>query len=276
MTVERRLWPGAAMGYGRPLGFLFVVGFAALVLGTYHDRFWWPPDDGTYAHIADRILAGEVLNRDIQDLHPGYVHFANALALRTFGDALVSQRYPLVALGLLQAGLIFALSAPRGAVAVAVAAVSLTALSFVQFLNPSAHWYCLFLLIAVMCGLRWMPRDFRWRLEILGFLVVTLLLFRQLTGVIVAIGTLTFLLCETEPKTSHGHRLLARGLLGVMTLGLGGYLLAKADGLAWILFGIWPSMNLSLFCRKQNRFTFNTISLAFDGDCVVCHRCAQF
>ncbi len=120
---------------GRALGFLFVVGFTGLVLGHYHDRFWWPADDGAFAHVADRIVAGEVLNRDVQDIHLGYVNFANALALSTFGDAMVSQRYPLVALGFLQACLIFALFLPRGTLAAVAASVSMTALSFVQFLN---------------------------------------------------------------------------------------------------------------------------------------------
>lgn len=40
------------------------------------------------------------------------------------------------------------------------ASVSMTALSFVQFLNPTSHWYCLFLLIAVICALGWLPREY--------------------------------------------------------------------------------------------------------------------
>ena len=225
---------------GRALGFLFVVGFTVLVLGHYHDRFWWAPDDGAFAHVADRIVAGEVLNRDVQDIHLGYINFANALALWLFDDAVVSQRYPLVALGFLQACLIFALFLPRGTVAAVAASVSMTALSFVQFLNPTPHWYCLFLLIAVICALGWLPRDSRWRLEVVGFLVVTLLMFRQLSGVIVAVGVLTLLLREASGGARGGNRLLARALVTLMAVGLGGYLAAKADPWAWALFGVWP------------------------------------
>lgn len=226
------------MDRGRALAFLFVVGFSVVVLAHYHDRFWWPPDEGGYAHRADRILGGEVLNLDIQDIRPGYVNFANALAMRLFGDAMVSQRYPVAAIGVVQACLVFFLLLPHGSLTAVAASVSLTALSFVQFLNPAAHWYCLFLFIALLCVLGWMPRGARWRLEILGLLVVTLLLFRQLTGVIVAIGVLTYLL--TEARLGGGNRLLARALTGVMMVGLGGYLLAKGDVFTWVVFGIWP------------------------------------
>ncbi len=219
---------------------LFVAAFAALVLGYYHDRFWWPADDGAYAHVADRILGGEVLNRDVQDIHPGYVNFANALALRLFGDDLVSLRYPLAAMSFLQSCLIVLLLAQRGALVAAAAGVSMTALSLVQYLSPTANWYCLFLLIALICTLAWRPRESRWRLEIVGFLIVAIVLFRQLTGVIVGIGVLTFLLCEAPRGAGPGQRWLARALIAVMAGGLGAYLLAKTDLAALIMFGCWP------------------------------------
>ncbi len=225
---------------GPALGLLLVVIYATLVLGYFHDRFWHPRDDGYYAHIAERILDGEVLHRDVQGLHAGYVYFAHALALRLFGKDLVSLRYPLVVLGLLQSVLIFLLVVPRGPLTAAAASVSLTSLSYVQYLNPSSHWYCLFLVIAIVCVLSWIPRDHRWRLELLGFLVITLLLFRQLTGVIVAIGVLTYLLAEARRGGGGKDRWLARALISVMIAGLATYLIGKSDLLGWILFGLWP------------------------------------
>ena len=85
------------------------LAFAAAVLGYFHDRFWWAPDEGTYAHVADRLLRGDVLNREVHDVHPGYIHFANALSFRIFGDDLLSMRYPLVVMGLLGAALLYLL-----------------------------------------------------------------------------------------------------------------------------------------------------------------------
>ncbi len=222
------------------LAFLLVVAFAAVVLGYYHDRFWWPSPDGAHAHRAARLLAGEVLNRDIQDLHPGYANFVNAAALWLFGEDLVSLRYPLAAMGFLQSCLIFLLLLPRGVLAAIAASAAMTALSLVQFLNPTAHWYCLFLLVVIVCVLAWLPRESRWRLEVLGFLVVTVLLFRQLTGVIVAMGVLTYLLCEAPGQARGKDRLTARALIALMAGGLALYLGAKTDPFAIVMFGLWP------------------------------------
>ena len=65
------------------------------------------PDEGNYAHVAQRILGGETLNLQVQDVHPGHISFVNAAALRVFGTDLVSLRYPLVLAGLLQAAVLF-------------------------------------------------------------------------------------------------------------------------------------------------------------------------
>ena len=79
----------------------------------FHNRFWWPPDEGAYAHVAARILDGEVLNLDVQDIHAGYINFANALWLWLFGLDLVSLRYPLAAMGFVQACIIYRILLPE-------------------------------------------------------------------------------------------------------------------------------------------------------------------
>ncbi len=113
------------------------------LLYAFHDRFWYPPDEGNYAHVAQRILRGETLNLQVQDVHPGYISFVNAAALRVFGADLVSLRYPLVLAGLLQAAVLFFLFPREDPWRAAVATIALTALGAIQFLNPTAHWYCL-------------------------------------------------------------------------------------------------------------------------------------
>ncbi len=126
------------------IGLVAALLLAALVLGHYHDRFWWAPDDGADMHMAERLLAGEVMHQDIHDVHPGYHNFLNAAALWLFGADIVSLRYPLVAMGLVQAGLIFLLLGARGAIVGVTGALAGTALSLVQFLNPTANWHALF------------------------------------------------------------------------------------------------------------------------------------
>ncbi len=222
------------------LAFLLSMAAAAIILGYFHNRFWWPPDDGAYAYVAERILAGDVLNRDIQDIHAGYINFTNAAALALFGMDLVSLRYPLAILTLVQTGLLFWLFARFGALRAAVGAVSMASLSFVQFLNPTAHWYCLFLFVAIVAVLAWRPPGSALRLELVGFLVTLVLLFRQLSGLLVAVGVLAWLIAEAKGSRSGGRRTVARLLLGVMIFGLAAYLASKADLLAALLFGIWP------------------------------------
>ena len=78
-----------------------------MILWHFHDRFWYPSDEGIYANQAERIASGETLNVDVQDLHPGYGTFINAAALRLFGANFLSLRYPLVAAALLQSWLAF-------------------------------------------------------------------------------------------------------------------------------------------------------------------------
>ncbi len=219
---------------------LFSILFAAVVLWHFHDRFWWPPDEGAYAHVADRIVRGDVLNADVQDVHLGYVNFANALALRMFGDDLLSLRYPLVLMGVVEAGLVYWLFRPQGRLSGALASASITALSLVQFLNPTAHWYCLFLFVMIVALLTWWPRGSRLRLEAIGLLVATAVLFRQLSGVIIAIGVVTYLFAESPRVAPAKSPWLTRLVCAVMALGLALYLWEKTNPLTFLLYGIWP------------------------------------
>jgi hypothetical protein len=224
------------------LVFGLVAGFSIWILWSFYDVFWYAPDDGAYAYIGSRILVGDVLNRDVQDLHAGYINFINAAALALFGDRMVSMRYPLAGLTLLQSCLTFVLLRPRGLLVAAAGAAGMGALTFVQFLNPTAHWYALFVTVAVIAAVMWMPRDCRWRLPVIGLLLVSLFMFRQLTAVLVAIGFLTYWLCENPRDGAYRfrNRLLARALLLVMGGGLAGYVGVKADFGAALLFGAGP------------------------------------
>ena len=229
-----------------PLAFCVMLVITATILVYFYDKFWWPPDEGVYAYIAGRVLAGDVLSRDVQAFTMGYVSFVQALAFRLFGYQLVSLRLPLVAAGLIQACVIFSLFKQRGIMLAMTAAISLTALSFVQFLNPTAHWYSLLLIISIIGCLAWIPHDNQWRLFVVGLLLMTLFLFRQLSGAIAGIGVMAFLLFEAPRGATGLNTIFARALMTIMFIGLAGYLLAKANVSAFLLFGIWP---LALLAR---------------------------
>ena len=220
---------------------LALVLFSSAVLVTiFHNKFWWPPDEGNYAHVAERLLSGEILHRDVQDIHAGYINFVNAAAFSLFGVRLVSLRYPLAVLAVAQSALMFLLLRPRGLILACVGAIALTTLGFVQFLNPTANWYCLFLAIATISWLRWVPAAGRAGHVGAGFLIGTTFLFRQLSGVLLGMGVLVYLLLK-HPRTQKGnHTILARALLAVMAVGLAAYLIQATDAMGWLLLGIWP------------------------------------
>ncbi len=224
------------------------------LLYAFHDRFWYPPDEGNYAHVAQRILDGETLNLQVQDVHPGYISFVNAAALGVFGIDLVSLRYPLALAGLLQAAVLFFLFPREDPWRAAVASVALTALGAIQFLNPTAHWYCLALTVALMAVLGAnrgpSPHSPR-RLLTVGLLVGTIILFRQLTGFLVGIGALAFLLWEAGDRGAHGRAaLLGRALVATMVGMLAAYLVLATDISGLVLFGVWP---LALLGRLASR-----------------------
>lgn len=216
----------------------------ALVL-LFSDRFWLPTDEGVYAYVAERVLAGAVLYRDVQDLHAGYVQLLNVAAFALLGVDLVSLRYPLALATVIQTTLVFLLLRPRGPLFATSGAVAAAALTFVQFLNPTANWYALFVAVLAITALA-SPSRSGARLLMIGFLLGALFLVRQLTGVLFAMGALTYLLYEAHAAAPQraSRAILARSIIGVMTFGLAGYLIANVELFAALLYGLWPLLIL--------------------------------
>ncbi len=224
------------------LPFIATVAAAAFVVFCFHDRSWWPPDEGVYGYVAQRLLRGDILHRDVQDIHFGLVHFLHALAFAVFGEDLLSLRYPLAFVTVVQAVIVWRLLADRGPWLACAGALGVTALSFVQFLNPSANWYALFLGLATAAALvsfHGSKRDY-----IVGALVMLAILVRQLSGVFVAMGALTFLLAESH--AAAGRPRVARAAVVVMGLGLGSYLVSRASIGSLLVYGPWPIALLAI------------------------------
>ena len=94
MTDRRRLWVLLVVTW------VLSVGYAAASL----TRGWLPHDEGTLGQSADRVLAGQLPHRDYDEIYTGGLALADAVALRVFGDNLVSPRLVLL--------LVFALWVP--------------------------------------------------------------------------------------------------------------------------------------------------------------------
>lgn len=248
----------------RSVAFAVAMLVAFAVLLHFHNRFWSAADEGAYAHVAERLLSGESLNGTVQAVHMGYVSFANALAFKVFGVDLLSLRYPLAAMTLIQCALAFWLLAGRGVFPAFAGAVAMGSLTFVQFLNPTAQWYALFLCVLIVALLSARPTERRGTLELTGFLLVLLFLFRPLSGIFAAMGVFTFLLLQEQRHPGHAPARLARGVTLLMLVGLVLYLRAMTDIAAAVLFGAAPALLLG--------FTFMTTRL---GDRCVCRDLAR-
>src|SRR5262245_18499580 len=100
----------SAVGKQRTLlALIAIILVNGAILIYFHNKFWWPPDEGAYAHTAERILNGETLNSDVEEIHTGYLNFLHAFAFAIFGIKLVSMRYPLVAIAIIQSVLVYLL-----------------------------------------------------------------------------------------------------------------------------------------------------------------------
>jgi len=232
--------------------FIVVASINALLLWSFHDRYWYPVDEGIYAHLAERLVAGEVLHVDIVDFHPGYGDFLNAAAFRVFGIDLVSLRYPLIAGALLQSLFVFALIQRRSLLLAACAAVASIALGVIHFLNPTPHWYALF---GTCCLLYWMhaaPRVDWIRLMGAGFIVGTIALFHQLLGVLVGAGVVVVALQEQSGEARGRDRLVGQLVLASILVGLVIYLMRSPaiEFSGVLLFGCWPLALLLAGVRK--------------------------
>jgi hypothetical protein len=227
------------------------VGLAAALLASFlllfyfHDRYWFPRDDGYYAHIADRILGGELLHRDVQALHPGGIYYLNALAMSIFGRSFTSLRFPLIAAGLLQTLLLFLIMRQKGVAIAAATGLLSSAVTIVQFFNPTPHWYCLPIGFAVILLLAPGHRHLRWRIETIGLLLVTMFWFRQLTAIFVAVGAVSYLLLQTRGQVPN-RSVLGRGLILLMLVAVALYLRRKTDLFGWLAIGMWPILLLAV------------------------------
>ena len=214
------------------------------ILWWYHDQTWLGPDDGQLAHVAERILGGEVLHRDIQDVRPGYVNFINAAALYVFGPNLLSLRYPLALIVFAQSILLFFLFRSYGALTAGVLSLSSIALGVLHYINPNHHWYALFFTILLICHLIWTPKTSRWYVPLAGLLIITIGFIRHLTGAFVGMGTLSYLLFEESRnlKSSYPWReqWMSRLLCSSMLILLALYLLRSTEFIAFVMFGLWP------------------------------------
>ncbi len=218
---------------------LVAIASIGALLYWYHDQFWWPVDEGVYAYVAQRALAGDVLHRDLIDLHGGYGNLLNIWAFQLFGEDLLSLRYPLVAIAVLQCAVAYKLLAPAGSTVALTGAITVAAFSFIQFPNPSANWHALGSFFLLCLLLEKSSIKSATRLLVAGAILGLCFFTRQLSGVFLALGLICVLLSENAEDESGGR--LPGLLIGSTAfIGVLVYIASKQQMFGMIWAGIWP------------------------------------
>lgn len=138
------------------LALLWAGAVTAMALAAGH--FWIPLDDGTLAQSAERVLNGELPQRDFGDPYSGLGAMLGALAFRLFGVRLPSLRVPLVVGFALWLPGLWLIARRFAAPATAAGAVVLAALLSVPT-YPAAMptWFALYAVTwALWCLLRFL------------------------------------------------------------------------------------------------------------------------
>jgi len=212
------------------------------VLVYFHNQFFSGRDEGIFSHHAMRILQGEVYGVDFYGVHPGYHSFLNALMFRVFGMDLVVLRYPLVFLGVLQSLMAVRLfqKFEAGTYWSLLAGIVITSLAFITWLVPAPGWYTLFFTFLAIYILDTMPAS-RKRLFFLGVIGGLSFMFRHPSGIFLASGIVAYLFYEmSRGKKPSDNGILGQITLGIIILGLSGYLFWVHSFSLFIFYGAWP------------------------------------
>jgi hypothetical protein len=118
---------------------------SAAYVGARLDRGWFPLDEGTLGHSAERVLQGELPHRDFDDVYTGGLARLDAAVFEVSGTSLLSLRLALYAVFLLWVPAVYYI-ATRFANPVAAGVVTLLCVVWSLPTYPAAmpSWYNLF------------------------------------------------------------------------------------------------------------------------------------
>lgn len=210
-------------------------------LGTY----WLPTDEGFYALMAERFLAGEVPHRDFQvGNHPGLDLWLNALAMKVFGLKLSSLRWPVVLLVLLASFPVFYCLSPRPPVTVFLTVLWVGIVCFPAMPSPSASAISTTFVLWAMAQVKG-ESLFTSRRTVFGVGLFLGLAFacRQLGAAFAGCALLSWGLSQEWVEERREVSLLGRSLLVLSACCLTLYVTSRSDLVGKLLFGI-PAASL--------------------------------
>ena len=203
---------------------LSVLGVAAAYVAWHLNRGWVPLDEGSLAHAAQRVLQGELPQRDFDDVYTGGLAYLNAATFRLLGTTLWSMRLGLFAAFLLWVPTVFYV-ASRFARPVLAAGITLLAVawSLPNYPAPMPSWYNLFLATAGVAALLRHLEDPRARWLVAAGVAGGLSFLVKVIGLYYVAGVLLFLvfLAHERARTSTAApQQRGRGYAAFVTVGL--------------------------------------------------------
>ena len=118
---------------------------SALYVGTFIDRGWIPHDEGSLAHSAERVRAGELPHRDFDEIYTGGLSFLYAATFNLLGVNLLSIRYVFFAFFLLFIPATYAVALRFASSSIAAAITALVVVwSVPNYFAGVPSWYNLF------------------------------------------------------------------------------------------------------------------------------------
>lgn len=121
-------------------------GAVVAYLLSFLDRGWLPPEEGTLAQAAERVLWGELPHRDFDGMYSGGLELFHALAFRVFGTRLISLRIAVFLVFLPTIPLIYRMGRTlAGRVATTIGVLLALAWGLPNYTSAMPSWYNLFL-----------------------------------------------------------------------------------------------------------------------------------
>lgn len=217
-----------------------VAALATTLIAYFYNQYWFPVDEGYFAYMADQTNSGRVFGKDFFSNNTGYLILLDAFLFEHLGRDLIVFRYPLMIISVITPVILCLLFRQTRPFFVIVTGAWFAVFGFVQFLNPSANWYCLFfaLLTAVLLS-REKPQLY----FLAGILVGLTLGFRHASGLFLGAGLLCCLVCgdyrdHKEPQKSYALAYV----IGTLTVLAPVFytIITRFDVSTFLYLNIWP------------------------------------
>lgn len=256
-TPRRRAW----RAHGAWVAGLILFTLAGAFSYTRLDQGWKPYDEGSLAHAAERVSAGELPHRDFDDVYTGGLSILNAAGFRLIGDSLLTPRRLLFVLYLLTIPAVYYLARRFLEPVAALVAAALALLHNVP-IYPAAmpSWYnLLFALLGAAAVFHYAECQRRRWLAAAG-LLAGISITMKITGLFFVAGVLLWLMYvaqEDAARHRHQHGALPFTLhlagLGLFTLLVLALIWPRISAAELVYFGVPVLSVVTLLVAREIR-----------------------